>query len=301
MEIISVTPRGYCAGVVRAIRIAEETVRSHPGVPVTMLGMIVHNRYVVEACRNLGIRFVEDPGKTRLELLDEVDEGIVIFTAHGVSDAVVKKAREKGLTAVDATCPDVTKTHDLVRAHVRHGDVIYIGKHHHPESEGTVSLSPRVHLVTDTAEAEALGHLENVLITCQTTLSLLDAQQIIGVCLKKFPDAVIGEEICTATRIRQEAVMALKNTDLLIVVGDRRSNNSSQLKKTALSSGIPNALLIDSAEDLKEEDIAGFARIAVTSGSSTPNSLTAQVIRVLRHYADTGDFIPEKTNITQIL
>ncbi|MBR3356819.1 MAG: 4-hydroxy-3-methylbut-2-enyl diphosphate reductase [Solobacterium sp.] len=301
MEIISVIPRGYCAGVVRAIRIARETVQKYPGQPVTMLGMIVHNRFVVEACRALGIQFVEDPAKTRLELLDEVKEGVVIFTAHGVSDAVRRKAEAKGLTVVDATCKDVTKTHELVRRHASSGDVIYIGKKRHPESEGTVSLSDRVHLVTSIEEAEELPPLENVLITCQTTLSLLDTAEIIAACRKKYPDAVIAEEICTATRIRQEAVMALENVDLLIVVGDRRSNNSGQLKAIGLSHGIPHALLIDSEEDLREEDIRGYERIAVTSGSSTPNLLTAGVIQALQHYAETGELVTKKISITQIL
>ena len=118
---------------------------------------------------------------------------------------------------------------------------------------------------------------------------------------KKYPDAVIADEICTATRIRQEAVMALKNGDLLIVVGDSRSNNSGQLKAIGLSSGIPHALLIDSEEDLKEEDIRGYERIAVTSGSSTPNLLTAGVIRALQRYAETGELVTEKISITQIL
>jgi len=147
MEIISVTPRGYCQGVVRAIRIAEETAGKHPGETITMLGMIVHNRYVVQKCESLGIRCIEDSSRTRLELLDDIDEGIVIITAHGANDAVFAKAQSKDLQIVDATCPDVEKTHTLVRSHVEHGDVIYLGKHNHPEAEGTVGISPRVHLV----------------------------------------------------------------------------------------------------------------------------------------------------------
>ncbi len=301
MEIISVIPRGYCAGVVRAIRIARETAEKYPDTPVTMLGMIVHNRYVVEACSALGIRFVEDPMKSRLQLLDEITEGVVIFTAHGVSDAVRRKAEDKGLIVVDATCNDVLKTHELVRNHASHGDVIYIGRHHHPESEGTVSLSSRVHLVTCIEEAEQLPPLEHVLITCQTTLSLTDTAKIIDVCKSRYPDSVVAEEICAATRVRQEAVMRLENTDLLIVVGDKRSNNSGQLRAIGLSAGIPRALLIDSEEDLREEDIAGCERIAVTSGSSTPNVLTAGVITALKHYAETGELITKKIRITQIL
>jgi 4-hydroxy-3-methylbut-2-enyl diphosphate reductase len=295
MEIISVIPRGYCQGVVRAIRTARKTAEENPGKTISMLGMIVHNRYVVEACRDLGIRFIEDPGKTRTELLDEIDEGIVIFTAHGVSDEVRQKAAAKGLTIVDATCPDVIRTHELVREHCRHGDVLYIGKKNHPEAEGTAGLSDRVHLISSVSDLDDLPALENVMITNQTTLSILDIGQIIDACLEKYPDAVISQEICNATRIRQEAVMNLKDTDCLLVVGDTRSNNSRQLAEIGRRSGIPETWLIGSVEDLKEEMIKNKNRIAVTSGSSTPNELTSQVISFLKEYAETGKFILPET------
>ena len=294
MEIISVIPRGYCQGVVRAIRIARRTAEEHPGVMISMLGMIVHNRYVVEACKDLGIRFIEDPGKTRLELLDEISEGIVIFTAHGVSDAVREKAAEKGLVIVDATCPDVIRTHQLVKQHCLHGDVLYIGKKNHPEAEGTAGLSERVHLISSAEDIEAIDGLENVMITNQTTLSILDITEIIDACLRKYPDAEICKEICSATRIRQEAVMNLQDIDCLLVVGDTRSNNSRQLAEIGRRSGIPETWLIDSVAGIREEMIKNKNRIAVTSGSSTPNELTAQVISFLKEYAETGDFtLPE--------
>ena len=295
MEIISVIPRGYCQGVVRAIMTAKRTVEQYPDQPVTMLGMIVHNRFVVEECRKMGIRFVEDPKKSRLELLDEIDEGVVIFTAHGVSDAVRAKAEEKGLTVVDATCPDVISTHTIVRDHSKHGDVIYIGKQNHPESEGTVGLSPRVHLITKKEDIDTLGELHDILITNQTTLSLIDTQEIIEACLQRWPDAAVAREICNATRIRQEAVMNLQDTDLLIVVGDPRSNNSNQLRQIGLKAGIPETCLIESVLDLNEDMIRNKNRIAVTSGSSTPNSLTRQVISFLEEYAAGGKFsLPEE-------
>ncbi len=288
MQIISVVPRGYCQGVVRAIKLARDTALANPGKTITMLGMIVHNRYVVDACTKMGIRYVEDRNKTRLELLDEIQEGIVIFTAHGVSDEVRRKAEVKGLTVVDATCPDVTKTHVLARDHALKGDVIYIGKKNHPESEGTVSLSLHIHLVTD--ENDIPDDLENVLITNQTTLSITDTQKLIEACLRKYPDAVVAEEVCNATRMRQEALMKLQDIDCLFVVGDPHSNNSFQLKKIGSASGIPETYLIESAEEIEEDMIRNKNRIAVTSGSSTPNALTTQVIDFLKHYAETGDF-----------
>ena len=298
MEIINVVPHGYCAGVIRAIRIAVETAKNHPGEKITMLGMIVHNQFVVDECIRLGIGFVENPRKTREQLLDEIDEGIVIFTAHGISDSVRRKAIEKGLTVVDASCQDVIRTHTLVREHVKHGDVLYIGKKNHPESEGTVSLSDRVHLITSSEDLSSLPALSNVLITCQTTLSLRDTEEIIKAAKAIYPDAVVAEEICTATRMRQEAVMNLKDTDCLIVVGDPKSNNSNQLKKIASNAGIRESYLIGSVMDLKEEMIQNKNRIAVTSGSSTPNSLTNQVIEFLKQYADSGVWqLPDEPSI----
>ena len=294
MEIVKVIPRGYCQGVVRAIQIARKTAETYPDQKISMLGMIVHNRYVVEACEKLGIRCLESPGLTRLELLDQIDEGIVIFTAHGVSDAVFEKARAKGLTIVDATCPDVEKTHRLIREHTSSGDVLYIGKRNHPEAEGALGISPRVHLITGIQDLEELGPLENVMITNQTTLSMLDTADLIKACLERYPDASANPEICTATTMRQKAVMALNDTDLLVVVGDPHSNNSNQLREIGKKAGIPAALLIETADDLREDLIRGKHRIAVTSGSSTPTPLTDAVIATLEHYAETGTFVIQK-------
>lgn len=291
MEIISVIPRGYCQGVVRAIQIARKTAQENRGTKVTMLGMIVHNQYVVDACRKEGIEFVEDPSKTREELLDEIDEGIVIFTAHGISPSVRHKAVEKGLTVVDASCKDVIRTHDLVTSAIAEDmDVLYIGKKGHPESEGTIGLSQRVHLITCAQDVKKYPHFKRVFITNQTTLSLNDTQEIIEACLKEYPDAVVAKEICNATTIRQQAVMKLENVDLLIVVGDPRSNNSNQLARIGKESGIKESLLIESAQSLTQQMIQGKNRIAVTSGSSTPNELTSQVIDCLKQYATTGIF-----------
>jgi len=290
MEIIKVIPRGYCQGVVRAIRIARETAEQYQGQPIYMLGMIVHNRFVVDACEKLGIHCLESSGISRLDLLDQIESGVVIFTAHGVSDAVVHKAAAKGLTIVDATCPDVEKTHKLIREHLVHGDVLYIGKRNHPEAEGAIGIDPRVHLISCREDLKDCTGLRNVLITNQTTLSFLDNEALIQACLEMYPDAAVQAEICNATSMRQKAVMNLTDIDLLIVVGDPHSNNSNQLREIGKKAGIPAALLIETAEDLTEAVLAGKQRIAITSGSSTPTSLTNTVIRTLEHYAETGIF-----------
>jgi len=287
MEIIPVVPRGYCQGVVRAIQIARRTVQENPDARIYMLGMIVHNSHVVDAFRKMGILCLEDPAKSRLQLLDEISSGIVIFTAHGVSDAVKQKALDKGLAIVDATCPDVAHTHALVLSHCRSGgEVLYIGKRNHPEAEGVVSLDPHVHLVTCPADIDQLDSgLQNILITNQTTLSLLDTRDLVERCMRRYPDAVSMPEICNATTIRQQAVMSLKQVDVLLVVGDPHSNNTNQLREIGLRAGIPHAFLIESAAQLQEDMVRGAERVAVTSGSSTPTGLTAQVIEVLNQYA----------------
>lgn len=295
MQIISVNPRGYCRGVVRAIQIAKEALQQYPNTPVTMLGMIVHNKHVVSACEEMGIRFVENIGKSRLELLDEIEEGVVIFTAHGVSDQVKEKAKAKGLITIDATCQDVEKTHTLVKNH--DGHVIYIGKHHHPEAEGTTALKDNVYLVESESEIDALpADLNNILITTQTTLSKLDCEELIAACLKKYPEAKVAEEICSATSMRQEAVMKLKdkNVDVLIVVGDPKSNNSKMLKVTGEKAGIQRCFMIENVEGLEEEMVNDAEVIAVTSGSSTPNALTMQVIHSLEAYQKSGILQKEK-------
>ncbi len=288
MEIISVVPRGYCQGVVRAIQIAKDTVKKYPNQKISMLGMLVHNQYVVNECKALGIHCLEDKKASRLELLDEIDSGVVIITAHGASDAVYEKAKNKGLIVVDATCLDVNKTHILVKEHVQNGDVIYIGKKNHPEAEGTIGLSNRVHLVSEKNDLDKLPNLENVLITCQTTLSLLDTESLIEETRKKFPEANVAPEICNATRIRQEAVLNLKDIDVLYVVGDPHSNNTNQLKKSAETIGIKHAYLIETSHDIHKEELINQNRIAVTSASSTATALTNNVIEVLKKYADTG-------------
>lgn len=293
MEIIPVVPRGYCKGVVRAIEIAKQCAKDYPDQKITVLGMIVHNQHVVDALKNLNITTVEDKNKTRIELLDEINEGVVIFTAHGISDTVKQKAADKGLICVDASCTDVIETQNLVKEKIRqNANVLYIGKKKHPEAEAVLSISQNVHLITSTSDLpETLEG--DVFVTNQTTMSLLEVEAIIDEIIKKWPHAQIMREICNATSIRQKAVLNLSNQqiDCLIVVGDPASNNSTKLKVLGIQSGIQHVIMIESVFDLNEEMIQHHKRIAVTSGASTPTALTAQVIDVLKKYAQTKEFI----------
>lgn len=208
MEVIKISPRGYCYGVVDAMVLALRTAQNFDlPRPIHILGMIVHNAHVVEAFEKQGIKTLD--GEDRLALLDQVNEGTVIFTAHGVSPEVRKKARDKGLTVVDATCPDVTKTHDLIREKIADGyHVIYIGKKGHPEPEGAVGIAPdRVHLVQKLEELDALDvPTDKLIVTNQTTMSQWDVKHLMDAILHRFPGVEVHNEICLATQVRQEAV-----------------------------------------------------------------------------------------------
>ncbi len=279
MEVLKITPRGYCHGVVDAFRIAKR-VREETNGPVHMLGMLVHNTHATDDLRQQGIELVDPPD--RLAGLEQIDEGTVIFTAHGVSPQVKQRAVERGLTPVDATCSDVVRTHELVAdLAVRGYDVVYIGRKGHPEPEGVMGEAPgRVHLVQDPADIDALDlRSDRIAVTCQTTLSMWDTEDLIGKVRQRYPQAEVHNEICRATQERQEAaVEAAKEVDLVIVVGSSRSSNSLRLVEVVKKLGGKPAYLVDSLEELQPEWFRGAKKVGVTSGASTPSQLTRRVI-----------------------
>ena len=279
MEVVKITPRGYCHGVVDAFRIAKR-VREETEGPVHMLGMLVHNTHATDDLQQQGIALVDQPD--RLEGLEHIKEGTVIFTAHGVSPQVKQRAIELGLKPVDATCSDVVRTHELVADLARNGyEVVYIGRKGHPEPEGVVGEAPgKVHLVQDPADIEALElQGDRVAVTCQTTLSVWDTEDLIGRVKARYPQAEVHNEICRATQERQEAaVEAAKLVDLVIVVGSPRSSNSLRLVEVVKKLGGKPAYLVDRMEDLNLEWFKGAKKVGVTSGASTPTQLTRRVI-----------------------
>ncbi|CAM3683062.1 4-hydroxy-3-methylbut-2-enyl diphosphate reductase [Marinicrinis lubricantis] len=287
MEVVKITPRGYCYGVVDAMVLAMQTAKnlSLPR-PIYIIGMIVHNRHVTEAFEQEGVITLD--GENRLDILDQVEKGTVIFTAHGVSPEVRKKAREKGLTVVDATCPDVTKTHDLIREKTAEGyEIIYIGKKGHPEPEGAVGICPEhVHLIEKEEEIERLSIPEGkIVITNQTTMSQWDIRHIISRLIEKFPKAEIHNEICLATQVRQEAVAEqAKNVDLVIVVGDPRSNNSNRLAQVSEEIAGVKAYRVADVSEINQEWLKPVRKVGVTSGASTPTPITKEVIEYLEKY-----------------
>src|SRR2546421_3733516 len=280
MEVLLANPRGFCAGVERAIEIVERALELH-GAPIYVRHEIVHNRYVVESLRAKGAVFVEE--------LDEVPAGgTVIFSAHGVAKAVQADADRRGLRVFDATCPLVTKVHVEVRKMLREGyEIVMIGHRGHPEAEGTMGQAASgMHLVETLQDGGALqvrspGKLAYV---TQTTLSVDDARAMVEALKARFP-AIRGpkkDDICYATQNRQDAVKFMApQCDVVIVVGSPNSSNSNRLREVAEHMGA-QAYMVDSAADLRPEWIAGTRRVGVTAGASAPEVLVDELIARLK-------------------
>ena len=286
MDVQLANPRGFCAGVDRAIEIVERALELF-GAPIYVRHEVVHNRFVVDRLARLGAVFVE-------ELDDVPDNATVIFSAHGVSQAVREAGTQRGLKVFDATCPLVTKVHLEVARHCKAGhDAVLIGHAGHPEVEGTLGQwyrnpprDNRIYLVESPEDVNSLEvtYPDELAYVTQTTLSVDDTQGVIAALKQKFP-AITGpkhDDICYATQNRQDAVRVLaQSTDLMLVVGSVNSSNSNRLRELAEKQGVP-AYLIDGAEDIRPEWLANAQRVAVTAGASAPESLVAGVIEHLR-------------------
>ncbi len=284
MQVLLANPRGFCAGVDRAIEIVERALESF-GAPIYVRHEVVHNRFVVEGLRKRGAIFVEE--------ISEVPDGAtVIFSAHGVSQQVREEAKARGLGVFDATCPLVTKVHMEVARHGKSGrDVVLIGHAGHPEVEGTMGQWKLNHAGTiHLAESvEDVAHLtpndpDLLAYVTQTTLSVDDTIAVINALRARFP-AIVGprhDDICYATQNRQDAVRKLgQQCNLVLVVGSSNSSNSNRLRELAEKQGVP-AYLIDGASDIRAEWLEGCERIGVTAGASAPDQLVQDVIAHLR-------------------
>ena len=291
MDVILANPRGFCAGVDRAIEIVKRAIETL-GAPIYVRHEVVHNRFVVDDLKRRGAVFVDE--------LDEVpDNATVIFSAHGVSRAVREEADRRGLKVFDATCPLVTKVHFEVARHCRAGrDVVLIGHAGHPEVEGTMGQWSReneggsIYLVEDVEDVEALqvGQPGNIAYTTQTTLSVDDTRGIIEALQRRFP-AIQGpknDDICYATQNRQDAVRELaKRCDLVLVVGSPNSSNSNRLAELARREGV-ESYLIDGAHEIDPAWVAGKRHIGLTAGASAPQVLVDGVIERLRELGAAG-------------
>ena len=280
MEVLLANPRGFCAGVERAIEIVERALQEY-GAPIYVRHEIVHNKTVVEDLRRKGAVFVEE--------LDEVPTGAtVVFSAHGVAKAVRKDADDRGLKVFDATCPLVTKVHVEVSKMLREGyEIVMIGHRGHPEAEGTMGqANAGMHLV-ETLEDAARLEVRNpakVAYVTQTTLSVDDAQAIVAALKTRFP-SIHGpkkDDICYATQNRQDAVKVMTpRCDVVIVVGSPNSSNSNRLREVAENMGA-QAYMVDSAADLRPEWVTGMRRVGVTAGASAPEVLVEELVARLK-------------------
>ena len=280
MDVLLAQPRGFCAGVDRAIEIVERAIALH-GAPIYVRHEIVHNTYVVNDLRGKGAVFVDS--------LDQVPSGsTVIFSAHGVSRAVQDEAHERGLNVFDATCPLVTKVHvEVAKMRAAGLEIVMVGHAGHPEVEGTMGQSDLgMHLVETVEDVQGLSVRDPLRLAyvTQTTLSLDDAAAVVAALKSRFPqiEGPKKADICYATQNRQDAVKFMApQVDVVIVIGSQSSSNSNRLREVAQRHGVP-AYLVDRADDLDPAWIAGKARVGVTAGASAPELLVTQLLDRLK-------------------
>ena len=283
-KVLLANPRGFCAGVDRAIDIVNQALKKF-GPPIYVRHEVVHNKTVVEELKSKGVIFVD-------ELSEVPQSSYVIFSAHGVSEKVEKEAEEFNLRSFDATCPLVTKVHSEVQRHVRAGrDIILIGHEGHPEVEGTlgrhnpINSNSKIYLVQDEEEARSLtvSQPENLAYVTQTTLSLDDTIAIVKILYKLFPKILKpkSDDICYATQNRQDAVKQLAlESEFIVVIGSRNSSNSNRLKELAERCGA-TSILIDSAEELDFKSLSKYKSIGITAGASAPESIVQSVVQAI--------------------
>ena len=287
-EIKLANPRGFCAGVDRAIDIVNKALDIY-GAPVYVKHEVVHNKVVVNDLKNRGAIFVED--------IDDIpDDSLVIFSAHGVSSEVEDRTKTRNLNFFDATCPLVTKVHMEVRKHAKaNRDIILIGHDGHPEVEGTMgrhinSENSTIYLVQNEEEAEKINvnNIDNLALVTQTTLSVDETKSIISILKQRFPniDVPKKDDICYATQNRQDAVKQLAlESDFMIVVGSKNSSNSNRLRELGEKCGC-KSVLIDEFADLDLEDLNNFSNISITAGASAPESRVMEIAKSLENYLD---------------
>ena len=278
MEVLLGSPRGFCAGVVRAIEIVDLALERF-GKPVYVRHEIVHNPFVVEDLRQKGAIFVD-------EIAEVPDNQLVIFSAHGVSPTVRDEAENRGLQVIDATCPLVTKVHLEALKYSREGyTIILVGHRDHPETIGTSGEVPDRTIVVETAEEAATVEVpdpDRVAVLTQTTLSMDDTREVVDALRQRFPNLLARNDICYATTNRQLAAKALATeVDVVLVIGARNSSNCNRLREVVQAAGV-DAYLVNGPEEVTPQQVDGARRVGIVSGASTPESLVEAVIAKLR-------------------
>lgn len=300
MIVKKITPRGFCHGVVDSINICKKVVKdpSNPH-PIYMLGLIVHNRQITNELQNMGIKLLT--GDNRLEMLEKVNTGTVIITAHGTSKEVFIRAKKKGLNIIDTTCSEVYVTHDLIEKKINDGyTVLYISQNNHPEQEGVKGISSEnLIMIEEQNVIDQLpidSNIEKICVTNQTTMNMFKVNKLIIQLKEKFPNIEVYDEICTATKQRQNAVIeSIDEINFLYVIGDPKSNNSQQLVKISLENNVQSQL-ISTIDDLVLNDLDPNWVIGVTSGASTPSNITKTIINYLEQVSFDNKETFDKTN-----
>lgn len=281
MKVNKIKPQGYCKGVILALNKCIEVINNPNTVkPIYLLGMIIHNKFVCDELRKMGVIILE--GNDKSQLLDEIDSGTVIISAHGVSTKVKEKAIAKLVTVIDTTCPDVKKVHDNVIEYINRGyEVLYIGKKNHPEAIGILEESSKIKLIESLDDLNNLSINGKYYVTNQTTLSHSYIEEFHNKIKELKLDAIIENNICYATTKREIALYDI-NTDLIVVVGDSHSSNTKKLAQVAKEKAHSKAVIaIERAHGLLNYDLSCYQEAYVTSGASTPNQIVEQVIKFL--------------------
>ena len=283
MKINKLTPQGFCGGVKNALNKLDKAINSNTKKPVYLLGSIIHNHHIVDYYKSKGVILLENNNKSRLELLDEIDYGTIVFSAHGVSPKVYNKAINKGLDIIDTTCPNVEIIHNQIKTHLNDGyTCIYIGNKKHPECEGVLGIDNSIILISSINDIKNLNiDNKNIYITNQTTLSLYELDSIYKELLEIYPNAKVDNKICMATTLRQKAILNQDKPDLAIIVGDSASSNTKKLYETTINKGY-NAILIENIDGIKNFDFTNINEVSITSGASTPDYLVDEIIEYLK-------------------
>ena len=285
MRINKIEPQGFCGGVKRAIDIVNDLLNDDKILrPIYMLGSLIHNSHIINSFIDKGVILLDD-NLTKDEMIDKVDSGTIIISAHGISPKSLDKARKKGLNIIDTTCPYVELIHKKITTAINEKrKVIYIGTKNHPEVSGVLGISDSINLVSSESDINNLKlNSDNPYVTNQTTLSIYDIKNYYDLIIKKYPNAIVDNKICNATTIRQEAVAKQEKADLCIIVGDKKSSNTKKLLSVAENEAKIKTILIDSVNDLKNYSFVGINTISISSGASTPSYLVDAIINYLNN------------------
>ena len=279
MEIVKVSFQGFCKGVIRAIAIINKALKNdNIRKPIYMLGGLVHNKHIINAYENKGIIIVDN--------INDIYEGTVIITAHGVSDSIIDLIKSRNLDILNTTCFDVIKTHNIIKEKINDGyDVLFYGKNTHPETKGVMGISKDIHLIETSKDIDLLNITNpKLFFATQTTMSYLDVIDMLKIIQNKYPHIDSYEEVCSATKVRQTALIEeAKNADLCIVVGDPKSNNTNKLKEVCLKHTSTPCVMVEIIKDLESYDFSNVFRIVVTAGASTPPVIVDEVINGIKN------------------